>query len=143
LGVVFDGKLSFKPHIVYSKKKCLKAMNLLCVVSNTDWGADSATLLRLHRSLVRSKLDYGCVVYGSARDSCLKSLDRVQNAAFCMCLGAFRTCPIASLHVEANELPLQLRRQKLALQYVVKLKTTQGTQHTQQCSRRTSNLCLK
>jgi hypothetical protein len=121
LGLVFDSKLSFKAHIDYLKKKCLKAMNLLRVVSSTDWGADSTTLLRLYRSLVRSKLDYGCVVYGSARDSYLQSLDRVQNAALRMCLGAFRTSPITSLHVEANELPLKLRRQKLALQYVVKL----------------------
>ncbi len=121
LGLVFDSKLSFKPHIDCLKKKCLKAMNLLRVVSNTDWGADSTTLLRLYRSLVRSKLDYGCVVYGSAHDSYLQSLDRIQNAALRVCLGAFRTSPIASLHVEANELPLQLRRQKLALQYVVKL----------------------
>ena len=122
LGVIFDSKLSFKAHIAYLKKKCLKAMNLLRVVAHTDWGADSTTLLRLYRSLVRSKLDYGCIVYGSARDSYLESLDRVQNAALRVCLGAFRTTPISSLHVEANELPLKLRRQKLALQYIIKLK---------------------
>ena len=62
-------------------------------------------------------------MYGSARDSYLQELDRVQNAALRVCLGAFRTTPIPSLHVEANELPLSLRRQKLALQYIVKLKT--------------------
>jgi hypothetical protein len=33
-----------------------------------------------------------------------------------VCLEAFRTSPIASLHIETNELPLQLRQQKLALQ---------------------------
>jgi hypothetical protein len=42
-----------------------------------------------------------------------------------VCLGAFRTSPITSLHMEANELPLQLRRQKLALQYVVKRENNQ------------------
>jgi hypothetical protein len=91
--------------------------------SHTDWGADSTTLLRLYHCLVRSKLDYGCIVYGSARDSHLQSLDRVQNAALRVCLGAFRTTPISSLHVEANEPPLTLRRQKLALQYIVKLRS--------------------
>ena len=79
-------------------------------------------MLRLYRSVVRSKLDYSCVVYGSARASYLQSLDRVQNAALRVCLGAFRTTPVSSLHVEANELPLWLRSQKLALQYIVKLK---------------------
>ena len=30
-------------------------------------GADRKVLLRLYRGLIQSKLDYGCIVYGSAR----------------------------------------------------------------------------
>ena len=33
-------KLSFIPHIKYLKAKCLKALNLLKVLSHTSWGAD-------------------------------------------------------------------------------------------------------
>ncbi len=123
LGLIFDRKLNFIPHIKYVKDRCMKAMNLLKVVAHKDWGADCATLLKLYRSHIRSKLDYGCIVYGSARESYLQSLDRVQNAALRICLGAFRTSPIPSLHVEANELPVNLRREKLALQYITKLKS--------------------
>ena len=123
LGLIFDRKLSFIPHLKYLKDKCLKAMNLLRVVAHTDWGADTDTLLRLYRSHIRSKLDYGCIIYGSARRSYLESLDRVQNQALRICLGAFRTSPITSLHIEANEMPLSLRRDKLALQYIIKLKS--------------------
>ena len=36
-------------------------------------------------------------------------------------LGAFRTSPANSLCVEANELPLRLRREKLALQFAIKI----------------------
>lgn len=104
----------------------MRALNLLKVVSHTDWGADTNTLLTLYRSVVRSKLDYGCIVYGSARKSYLDSLDRVQNAALRICLGAFRTSPISSLHIEANELPVALRREKLALQYALKLRANQN-----------------
>ena len=74
LGVTFDSKLSFKAHIGNVKRKCLKAMKLLRVVAHTDWGADSTTLLRLYRSLVRSKSDYGCIVYGSARQCLVSSV---------------------------------------------------------------------
>ena len=63
LGILFDRKLSFIPHIKYLKAKCLKALNLLKVLSHTSWGADRTTLLKLYRSLVRSKLDYGCIIY--------------------------------------------------------------------------------
>ena len=54
LGILFDRKLSFIPHIKYLKAKCLKALNLLKVLSHTSWGADRTTLLKLYRSLVRS-----------------------------------------------------------------------------------------
>jgi len=123
LGLIFDRKLNFISHIKFLKDRCMKALNLLKVVAHRDWGADCTTLLKLYRSHIRSKLDYGCIVYGSARESYLKSLDRVQNAALRICLGAFRTSPIPSLHVEANELPLCLRREKLSLQYVTKLRS--------------------
>ena len=58
LGVIFDQKLSFISHIKYVKAKCLKALNLLKVLSHTSWGADRTALLHLYRSLIRSKLDY-------------------------------------------------------------------------------------
>ena len=88
-----------------------------------DWGADRKVLLRLYRSLVRSQLDYGSIVYGSAPKSYIQMLEPVQNQALRICLGAYRTSPKESLEVEADELPLALRREKLALQYVLKLKS--------------------
>ena len=69
LGLLFDKKLSFIPHIKALKAKCLKALDVLKVLSNTNWGGDRFVLLNLYRSLVRSKLDYGSIVYGSARKS--------------------------------------------------------------------------
>src|SRR4030088_1204527 len=102
LGVVFDNKLSFVPHMHNLRNKCNKSLNFLKVVAHNDWGGDSETLLRLYRSLIRSKLDYACIVYGSARPTYLSMLDPVQNQALRLCLGAFRTSPVDSLQVEAN-----------------------------------------
>ena len=123
LGVIFDRKLSFIPHINYLKAKCHKALQLLRVVAHTDWGADKSTLLKLYRSLVRSKLDYGCFIYGSARKSYLRCLDSIHHLGLRLALGALRTSPVESLYVEANEAPLSLRREKLALQYFTKLQS--------------------
>ena len=47
LGLLFDSKLSFIPHINYLSNKCQKALNLLRVVSSMDWGAGRKVLLRL------------------------------------------------------------------------------------------------
>ena len=93
LGLIFDRKLSFIPHIKYVKKRCLKALDLLRVVAHTDWGADRTILLQLYGALVRSKLDYGCMIYGSARPSYIKMLEPIQNQGLRLCLGAFQTPP--------------------------------------------------
>ena len=121
LGVIFDRKLSFIPHIKYVKAKCLKALNLLKVLSHTSWGADRTTLLHLYRSLIRSKLDYGSIVYESARKFYLQMLDTIHNQGLRLALGAFRTSPLSSLNVEADEPSLCLRREKLSLQYAIRL----------------------
>ena len=83
-------------------------------------GADIKVSLRLYRALIRSKLDYCCIVYGSARPLYIKRLDTVHNQGVRLCLGAFRTSPVQSLYVEANEPRLGMRRTRLSLQYCVK-----------------------
>ena len=89
-------------------------------------GADRTTLLKLYRSLVRSKLDYGCIVHGSASKTALAKLDPVHNQGLRLSLGAFRSSSFESLYVEAREPPLEIRREKLALQYTIKLKSNPG-----------------
>lgn len=115
LGVIFGKKLNFKSHITNLKKKCLKALNVIKMVSSTKWGADRETLLHLYRTLVRSRLDYGSTVFGSARQSYLLSREPLANEALHLCLGAFHTSPIESMQVEATEPALSLRREHLSL----------------------------
>ena len=126
LGVIFDDKLSFLPHIKYLRKSCQSGLNVLKVISHTEWGADRNTLLRLYRALVRSKLDYGSVVYGSARKSYLQALNPIHNQGLRIALGAFRTSPVESLYAESNEPPLKLRRLKLSMNYYLKLRANPG-----------------
>ncbi len=123
LGVTFDSKLSFIPHIKELKLKCQKALDILRVVGHTDWGADKKTLLRLYRALIRPKLDYGSIVYGSAPEYALKLLDPIHHQGLRIALGAFRTSPVKSLYVEADETSLTHRRIKLAMNYLLKLKS--------------------
>ena len=121
LGVIFDRKLNFISHITYVKNRCIKALNLLKMLSNTTWGGDRTTLLKIYRALIRSKLDYGSIIYGSARKSYIGMLDTIHHQGLLLALGAFRTSPIESLYAEAHESSLQLRRDKLSLQYYTKL----------------------
>ena len=73
-------------------------------------------------SRLQSKLENGCIIYGSARKSYLQMLDPIHNQGLWLALGAFRTSPVvASLYVEADEPSLYSRREKLSLQYAIRL----------------------
>ena len=90
----------------------MKALDIIKVVANQEWGADKAVLLNLYRSLIRSKLDYGCIVYGSARPSYLKMLNTVHHQGLRLVLGAFRTSPVESLYVEAGGITFGTKKNK-------------------------------
>ena len=79
LGMIFDERLTWVPHL---RSLCLarqSPLDLLRHLSHTIWGADSATLLCLNLILVRSKLDYGSCVYCTASPRTPRILDSVQN----------------------------------------------------------------
>ena len=126
LGLLFDSKLSWIPHIKQLKDKCNKATDILRSLSHTSWGSDRSILLQLYRALIRSKLDYGCEVYSAAHPSALKMLEPIQNLGLRLSTGAFRTSPVTSLHIEANELPLSLRRQQLTVRYALRLQQNEN-----------------
>ncbi|GFX23652.1 probable RNA-directed DNA polymerase from transposon X-element [Trichonephila clavipes] len=120
LGVIFDSKLTFLPHVLYLRKKCERSLNILKVLLNTLWGADRVSLLRVYQALILSRLDYGCVVYGSARASVLKRLDTVHHSSLRICNGAFRTLPVTSLYVVCHQPLLKLRRRQLSENYFIR-----------------------
>lgn len=117
LGIIFDQRLNWKANTAQLKSACMKRLNLLQCLSHTDWGSDRVTLLKLYRALVRSKIDYGCMIYGSASERVLNSLQPVQNKAIRLATGAFRSSPVASLAAESGEPPLNIRRAQLILQF--------------------------
>ena len=121
LGLIFDSRLTWLPHLRNLRLRCSKSLDILRVVSRQAWGADRTVLLRLYRALIRSKIDYGCQAYGSASKTSLKMLDTVHHQALRIVLGAFRTSPVESLYVEAHEPSLFHRRMLLDLQYKMRL----------------------
>ena len=75
----------------------------------------------IYRAMSRSILDYGCVVFGSAAKSVICKLARVQAKALRVCNGTFRMTSIPVLLIEMRELPLEIWREKLGLNYWAKL----------------------
>ena len=116
--------MNFKSYIRYLKKKCHKALNILRAVGHTDWDADKTSLLELYRTLVRSKVDYGSVVYGSAKKNYIfKESDPIHQQSLGIALSAFRTTSVPSLYAEAREPSLKHRQLKLSTNYYLKIKS--------------------
>jgi hypothetical protein len=127
LGILFDTKMTWKPHIQSLKKNCMHKLNLLKSIAHTNWGADRTTMLRLYRATILPKLDYGSTIYSSAKDHIIATLDPVHNAAIRISIGAFKSTPVISLYAESGEPPLSTRRQQLMLQYLARSKQLPGS----------------
>ncbi|CAJ1053397.1 uncharacterized protein LOC119229131 [Xyrichtys novacula] len=130
LGVVFDKRLIWVDHIKRVEGKCRKVLNVMRCLAGREWGASCDALKTVYVAMIRSVIDYGCIVYGSAAKSLLGKLDTIQTSALRICSGAFWTSPVPAVQVELGEMPLCLRRKHLIANYWISLKGSSGTHPT-------------
>ena len=124
LGLTLDDKLTWKPHINQLKDDCKRRLNIIKTLAKRNWGADQQFLIRTYNALVRPKLDYGSIVYNSAKLQTLKKLSPIHNAGLKLALGAFCSSPVSSILAETNENPLDIKRIQLSLVTITKLAST-------------------
>ena len=77
LGLTWAKNFTWKPHIAKLKEKCLRTLNILKSITSQSWGGDQLITIHIFRSITRSILDYGAIVYDSASDTNLKSLETI------------------------------------------------------------------
>jgi ribonuclease HI len=121
LGVVFDHHLTWKPHILEICDKSAKRLNLMRSLTGNNWGSSRQILLTVYKSLIRSIIDYGAIVYKSASKSVLKILDTIQYKALLIATGGIIGTPLSTLLAECGEKSLNLRREELLLKYISKI----------------------
>jgi ribonuclease HI len=120
LGVLFDGHLTWGPHISALRARCQKDLRLLQIIAAHRWGADYLSLKRLYLALIRPKLDYGSQLFDTAAPTTLLVLDRIQYAAIRTMLGALRCTPTNRLEAETGIMPLVHRRKLLLTKYAAR-----------------------
>ena len=118
-GLWWDSHLS-KNHISMLKTQCKEALNLIWVVAHLKWGGARDTLLMLYWAVVRSKLEYGCIVYGTASNTNPWQLDSIHNSGLRLALSAFCTSSVSSLYTETNKTSLEEHRLKQSMHYYLK-----------------------
>ena len=112
LGLLLDGPhLTWAPHIEHLRVTCTKRLDVMRRITGVKWGASRELLLDYYIKAIRSKIEYGCSVYGSASKTVLDRLNTIQNTALRISTGAFKTSPILCLEIETGVKSLTSSRQ--------------------------------
>lgn len=142
LGLIFDSRLTWKPHILYLKNEIATKLNILKVINHPTYNPSRKLLLNLYRSLIRSKAEYGILALASASPNTLSILNPPLNVALRICIGALRSTPIQSLYCEASELPPTYRRRVLANNYLSKISNNRNHPIMKRIEKHVSSLAL-
>ncbi|KAF0746227.1 putative RNA-directed DNA polymerase [Aphis craccivora] len=67
LGITFDSRLTWSPHIKSLKIDTNKALRILKLLSHTTWGSETEILIKIFKSTIQAKLHHGSIIYNSAK----------------------------------------------------------------------------
>jgi ribonuclease HI len=107
LGVIFDNKLSFRPHITQTVSKIKGMIAKLNVLTHGLKGGSADFMLMLYKCCVRPHIEFGYAVWCSASD--IAELLSLQNLALRRCTGTMQATPANALEVITGVIPLDLR----------------------------------
>ena len=122
LGVTFDKKQTWKPHLQEAETRARRKLALMRKLAGSTWGANEKTLKTVYEGTVRPHLEYGAAAWNSASKTTLQSVDKVQNQALRLITGAMRTTPIAAMEEVTGIQPLRDRRSMKTLLQAEKFK---------------------
>lgn len=120
LGMTFDHKLNWNPLLKNLKINANNNMKIIKTLSHHSWGSDKNSLISIYKAIILAKMEYGAVIYNTAKNKILNILIPIHNQGIRLATGAFRTSPTASIMCNAGELPLEFRRIKETLKFVTK-----------------------
>jgi ribonuclease HI len=132
LGIWFDSKLTFKPHIEKKAKSATAAFYGIQRLGNTQKGLSARAIRLLYVACVTPIADFGIQLwwkgigsYGS--QSLVRPFQTLQNLASARITGAFKGSPSKALELEAGLLPPEVRFNRACLSYSLRTLLFQHT----------------
>ena len=116
LGVKLDTQISLKDHIQHLGNKSTRRLKILKRLASTQWGTDKRTLRQLYLGYVRSTLESNLPLQVLSSDTSQTTLDRIESQAVHFITGAMRSAPTDACHIDADIVPLRLRREAAAIE---------------------------
>ena len=130
LGVIFDQKLTFKPHVSYITKKGTEAAMALTRIAKCNWGAPYQYTRQLFNAVIAARTDYAACIWhrpnqhGKTRHSAqVQTLTTIQRTAMKAITGCFRTTSTAAMENESGLPPAWIRLQTKVLQSTTRMQT--------------------
>ncbi len=120
LGVTLDEKLSYHRHIENLERKTGKSLGLLREIRGIG-EIKTKFLIQIYNSMIGSLLNYASCVWQTASDDHLKKLNTVQRKGLSIVLGLPSTASLEAMEVIAGVLPLDLRREEIAIRDIGKV----------------------
>lgn len=125
LGIIFDYKLTFSPHVNHLQKRSLKSLNIINFLRGTWWGCDPETLTIFYKSYVRSLIDYGSFIYFPTTKKLTEQLEKIQYKFIRAALGYRRSTPLNVLLGESKLSTIKHRAEYLGNNYFIKVQSNQ------------------
>nr|XP_029732734.1 uncharacterized protein LOC115268731 [Aedes albopictus] len=120
LGYIVDRTLTHRKHIDEMKRKASDKLKIIKLLGRRNSSANPSTLIKVGNSIIRSRLEYGSQIYGSAARSNLQKLQTVQNSYLRSSMRYLKSTPIHVILAETGQVPLDIRREWLTLKEILK-----------------------
>ena len=115
LGVKFDRKRTWSPHISTMHSKALGKMARMKKLAGTKWRADMKILTQLYIVTVRPHMNYASDAWSYAAKTNLDQLTKTQNVRLRIITGDLKTTPISEVERTTGLLSLEERREEKLL----------------------------
>ena len=106
LRMTLDSRLNWEEHIKSQSKESIKYYKS---GSRKEIGSRSENHKKLYSTICKTKMDYECQLYNTATAGRLKKHGNIHRERIRIYTGVFKTLPVESLHIEANDQPLEPR----------------------------------
>lgn len=120
LGFTLDRELTHRKHIEEVVRQAAKKIPLLKMLAGKRSEANPLTVMKIGNAIVRSRLDYGATVYGSAAETNLRKIQVIQNAAIRAAMGYLKTTPVHVMISETGQVSMAVRRKALTKREMIK-----------------------
>ncbi|VDI38795.1 Hypothetical predicted protein [Mytilus galloprovincialis] len=120
LGVTLDEKLTFSEHINIIEKKAGKSLGILREIKGIG-NIKTKFLIQVYNSIIGSIFLYASCIWQTGKEEHLKKLNAIQRKGLSICLGVSATASLEVLQVMAGVLPLDLRREEMAIRDIARL----------------------